>query len=131
MPIKVRLGVNTGEALVRLDVDPRSGEGFVLGDTLNTAARLETAAPIMSVAVGERTYRASASAIDFEQLDPIVAKGKVDEAARSPPGSRATTTRVDAHERSSERAAVARRPSPDQPSGVQASRGRASTRRGT
>ena len=50
--IEVRIGVNTGEALVRLDVDPRSGEGFATGDTMNTAARLEAAAPVMGVAVG-------------------------------------------------------------------------------
>jgi class 3 adenylate cyclase len=42
----VRIGVNTGEAPVRLDVDPRSGEGFATGDTMNTAARLEAAAPL-------------------------------------------------------------------------------------
>ena len=53
--IEVRIGVNTGEALVRLDVDPRSGEGFATGDTMNTAARLEAAAPLMGVAVGEAT----------------------------------------------------------------------------
>ena len=54
--IEVRIGVNTGEAFVRLDVDPRSGEGFATGDTMNTAARLEAAAPVMGVAVGEATY---------------------------------------------------------------------------
>ena len=58
--IEVRIGVNTGEALVRLDVDPRSGEGFATGDTMNTAARLEAAAPVMGVAVGAATHRASA-----------------------------------------------------------------------
>ena len=57
--IEVRIGVNTGEALVRLDVDPRSGEGFATGDTMNTAARLEAAAPVMGVAVGAGTFRAS------------------------------------------------------------------------
>ena len=37
LPIEVRIGINTGEALVRLDVDPGSGEGFATGDTMNTA----------------------------------------------------------------------------------------------
>ena len=74
--IEVRIGVNTGEALVRLDIDPRSGEGFATGDTMNTAARLEAAAPIMGVAVGARTHRASAAAIVFEKLPAISAKGK-------------------------------------------------------
>ena len=74
--VEVRIGVNTGEALVRLDVDPRSGEGFVTGDTMNTAARLEGAAPVMGVAVGVQTYRATDGAIDYEELAPIAAKGK-------------------------------------------------------
>ncbi len=78
LDIKVRTGVNTGEALVRLDVDPRSGEGFATGDTLNTAARLEAAAPVMGVAVGAGTYRATADAIVYEELEPVHAKGKAE-----------------------------------------------------
>jgi class 3 adenylate cyclase/tetratricopeptide (TPR) repeat protein len=78
LAIEVRIGVNTGEALVRLDVDPRSGEGFATGDTMNTAARLEAGAPVMGVAVGEATHRASAHAILFEELEPISAKGKAE-----------------------------------------------------
>ena len=74
--IEVRIGVNTGEALVRLDVDPRSGEGFATGDTMNTAARLEAAAPVMGVAVGAATHGASARAIVYEELAPISAKGQ-------------------------------------------------------
>jgi class 3 adenylate cyclase len=76
--IEVRIGVNTGEALVRLDVDPRSGEGFATGDTMNTAARLEAAAPVMGVAVGAGTFKASSEAIVYEGLDPISAKGKAE-----------------------------------------------------
>jgi class 3 adenylate cyclase len=76
--IEVRIGINTGEALVRLDVDPRSGEGFATGDTMNTAARLEAAAPVMGVAVGAVTYRASDEAIAYEALAPIAAKGKAE-----------------------------------------------------
>jgi tetratricopeptide (TPR) repeat protein len=68
--------VNTGEALVRLDVDPRSGEGFATGDTMNTAARLEAAAPVMGVAVGAKTHKASEGGIVYEELAPIAAKGK-------------------------------------------------------
>ena len=44
-PLMARVGVNTGHALVRLDVDPASGEGFQAGDAVNTAARLQTVAP--------------------------------------------------------------------------------------
>ena len=79
--IEVRIGVNTGEALVRLDVDPRSGQGFATGDTMNTAARLEAAAPVMGVAVGASTYGATRTQIIYEGLEPIVAKGKVEPVA--------------------------------------------------
>lgn len=76
LELEVRIGINTGEALVRLDVDPRSGEGFATGDCLNTAARLEAAAPVMAVVVGEATHAACARAIAFEALEAIPAKGK-------------------------------------------------------
>ena len=55
--VEVRVGINTGESLVRLDVDPVSGEGFLTGDAVNVAARLQSAAPPMAVAVGEGRQR--------------------------------------------------------------------------
>ncbi len=76
LDVAVRIGVNTGEALVRLDVDPRLGEGFATGDALNTAARLESAAPVMGVAVGAQTHDASEHAIAYQPLPDVVAKGK-------------------------------------------------------
>ena len=48
----MRIGINTGEALVRLNDTPGSGEGFLTGDAVNVAARLEAAAPPMGVVVG-------------------------------------------------------------------------------
>jgi len=75
-PLEVRVGVNTGEALVRLDVTPGSGEGFLTGDAVNTAARLQAAAPAGGVAVGALTHELSQRVIEYGQLPPIVAKGK-------------------------------------------------------
>src|SRR5881409_3156700 len=43
--LEVRIGVNTGEALVKLGVRPETGEGMAAGDVVNTAARLQAAAP--------------------------------------------------------------------------------------
>ena len=80
-PLQVRVGVNTGEALVRLDVTPGSGEGFLTGDAVNTAARLQAAAPPGGVAVGAATHSLSASVIVYEQLPPVVAKGKAEPVA--------------------------------------------------
>ena len=78
LDIQVRIGVNTGEALVRLDTDPRLGEGFATGDAMNTAARIEAAAPVMGVAVGALTLQASQGAIVYEELEAISAKGKAE-----------------------------------------------------
>ena len=74
--VGVRIAVNTGEALVSLDARPSEGEGMVAGDVVNTAARLQSAAPVGGVLVGEATYRATKHVIDYEAAEPVVAKGK-------------------------------------------------------
>jgi class 3 adenylate cyclase/tetratricopeptide (TPR) repeat protein len=76
LDLHVRIGVNTGEALVSLDANPSLGESIASGDVVNTAARLQTAAPIDGVVVGEVTYRATRDVVDYEQLPPAEAKGK-------------------------------------------------------
>ena len=55
---RVRIGVNTGEALVALGARPELGEGMATGDVVNTAARLQ-AARRDGVVVDETTYRAT------------------------------------------------------------------------
>ena len=75
-PVEVRVGVNTGEALVRLDVDPASGEGFLTGDAVNVAARLQSAAPPMAVAVGAATHAATENVFAFDACHPVALKGK-------------------------------------------------------
>src|SRR5213595_42938 len=74
--LQVRIAVNTGEALVLLDARPAEGEGMAAGDVVNTAARLQTAAPVNGVLVGESTYRATRHVIEYAARDPVVAKGK-------------------------------------------------------
>ena len=75
-PLEVRVGVNTGEALVRLDVTPGSGEGFLTGDAVNTAARLQAAAPPGGVVVGELTHALTEKAFVYEALESLALKGK-------------------------------------------------------
>jgi predicted ATPase/class 3 adenylate cyclase len=74
--LELRVGVTTGEALVRLDANPAEGEGMASGDVVNTAARLQTAAPVNGVLVDETTYRATRASIDYEEAEPVEAKGK-------------------------------------------------------
>jgi class 3 adenylate cyclase len=76
--LHVRIGINTGEALVAIGADPRSGEGMVSGDVVNTAARLQSGGPVDGVLVGEATANACARQIVFEPHDSIVAKGKAE-----------------------------------------------------
>jgi class 3 adenylate cyclase len=80
-PIQVRLAVNTGEALIMLGARPSEGEGMAAGDVLNTAARLQTAAPVNGILVGERTYRATRRVIEYREAGPVHAKGKKEQVA--------------------------------------------------
>src|SRR5919198_5235749 len=47
--LQVRIAVNTGEALVRLGASAAEGEGMASGDVVNTASRLQSAAPVNGV----------------------------------------------------------------------------------
>jgi class 3 adenylate cyclase len=76
LDLKVRIAVNSGEALVIVDARPALGEAVVTGDVVNTAARLQTAAPVGGVLVGEETYRATRDAILYSPAEPVEAKGK-------------------------------------------------------
>jgi class 3 adenylate cyclase/tetratricopeptide (TPR) repeat protein len=74
--LQVRIAVNTGEALVLLGARPAEGEGMAAGDVVNTAARLQSAAPVNGVLVGESTYRATRHVIEYRETEPVLAKGK-------------------------------------------------------
>ena len=76
LDLQVRIAVNTGEALVSLAANAAQGEGIVAGDVVNTAARLQSAAPPNGIIVGEETYLATRSTIDYEEAEPVIAKGK-------------------------------------------------------
>ena len=74
--LEVRIAVNTGEAIVELEARPGHGEAMVAGDVVNTAARLQSAAPVGAVLVGEETYAATRNAIEYRPAQPVLAKGK-------------------------------------------------------
>jgi class 3 adenylate cyclase len=74
--LPIRIGINTGEAIVALDARSRVGEGMVAGDVVNTAARLQASAPTNAILVGHETYRCTSSTIDYEPLPPLDVKGK-------------------------------------------------------
>jgi class 3 adenylate cyclase/tetratricopeptide (TPR) repeat protein len=74
--VESRIAVHTGEALVALDARADEGEALVVGDVVNSAARLQTAAAVNGVLVGEATFRATQQMIEYRQLAPVAAKGK-------------------------------------------------------
>ncbi len=74
--LHVRVGVTTGEALVALGANPQAGEGMATGDVVNTAARLQSAAPADGVLVDAATHRATDRSIRYADAGPITAKGK-------------------------------------------------------
>jgi class 3 adenylate cyclase/tetratricopeptide (TPR) repeat protein len=74
--LHLRLAVTTGEALVALGARPSEGEGMAAGDVVNTAARLQAAAPVDGILVDETTYRATNTLIDYRPAEPVEAKGK-------------------------------------------------------
>jgi class 3 adenylate cyclase/tetratricopeptide (TPR) repeat protein len=76
LDLHVRIGINTGEVLVLLRADPLQGEGMAAGDVVNTAARLQGAAPVDGILVGEATHRATDRAIEYRAAEAVDAKGK-------------------------------------------------------
>ena len=76
LDLHVRVGVTTGEALVALDARPVEGEGMASGDVVNTAARLQAAAPVDGVLVDEATWWATSRVIAYRPVEAVTAKGK-------------------------------------------------------
>jgi len=76
--LQVRIGINTGEAVVAVGARPERGEGLVTGDVVNTAARIQTVAPVNGVAVSEQTYRTTSHVFEYEPLTPVSVKGKTE-----------------------------------------------------
>jgi class 3 adenylate cyclase len=99
LDLQVRLAVNTGEAIVSLGARAEAGEGMVAGDVVNTASRLQTAAPTNGILVGEETQRATRSLLVYEEAEAVTVKGKsaplrvwLALGARTDPGERTLST---------------------------------------
>ena len=75
LDLAARAAVNTGEAIVSVE-HARAGGALATGDVVNTAARLQTAAPAGHLVVGADTYRATRNVIRYDPLEPVNAKGK-------------------------------------------------------
>src|SRR5256714_5694917 len=78
LDLHIRIGINTGEALIMLGARPSEGEWSAAGDVLNTAARIQSAAPTDGILVGRTTYLATKDAFFFKAAEPVQAKGKAE-----------------------------------------------------
>jgi AAA ATPase domain/Adenylate and Guanylate cyclase catalytic domain len=70
--LRLRAGVLTGEAAVAIGAE---GQGMVTGDLVNTASRIQAAAP-GTVLVGDSTHRATQAAIAYAAAGERELKGK-------------------------------------------------------
>jgi class 3 adenylate cyclase/tetratricopeptide (TPR) repeat protein len=71
--LQIRIGVNTGEVLA--SVEPQPGDPMVTGDTVNVAARLQSAAEPGGILASERTAR-GARGFRFGEAMRLDLKGK-------------------------------------------------------
>jgi class 3 adenylate cyclase/alpha-D-ribose 1-methylphosphonate 5-triphosphate synthase subunit PhnG len=76
LELAVRVGICTGEALVARDARVSEGEALVTGDVVNTAMRLQTAAPSGRIVVSTATRARVGRRFALRELPTIDAKGK-------------------------------------------------------
>lgn len=73
--LQARGGIVTGETAVTIG---KVAEGMVLGDTVNSASRVQSAAEPNSLLVDRATWSAASGSIAFEEIGALTLKGKED-----------------------------------------------------
>jgi class 3 adenylate cyclase/tetratricopeptide (TPR) repeat protein len=71
--LELRIGINTGEVA---GIDGTTGHGFVSGDAVNTAARLQSQAPPGGIVLGAQTRRLVEGAVRLRNHGLVEVKGK-------------------------------------------------------
>lgn len=96
--IRMRVGINTGEVLVG---KVAGTEYTAMGDVVNTASRLQAAAPPGGILVGNATYLLTSQAIRFEPVGELEPRGREQSVktwlaleATAPPGTRPRRNRA-------------------------------------
>ncbi|HEU5192496.1 MAG TPA: adenylate/guanylate cyclase domain-containing protein [Methylomirabilota bacterium] len=79
-PVSLHVGVHTGPVVAgSLGGGAGAGGAYaVTGDTVNTTARLLSAAPADTILVSDTTYALTRHHFAFEPADPVAAKGKAE-----------------------------------------------------
>src|SRR5712691_3070092 len=78
LQMRMRIGINTGEVLAGRVGAGQAGQYTVMGDAVNLASRLEHAARVGHVLVGETTHRFTRHVIRYVALPPIAIRGKAE-----------------------------------------------------
>ncbi|HYK98395.1 MAG TPA: tetratricopeptide repeat protein [Candidatus Acidoferrales bacterium] len=76
--LSLRIGVNTGEVVAGMLAGDVQAAYTVVGDAVNTAQRIESAAPVGQVVVSATTRRLAIHSFEFEALPPVQLKGKTE-----------------------------------------------------
>nr|WP_232323651.1 adenylate/guanylate cyclase domain-containing protein [Catenuloplanes japonicus] len=74
--LRFRVGIATGEALVNLTAAHDGGQAIVAGDLVNTASRLQSAAPTDGVLTDEDTYLSTKGEIEYVAQPTTTLKGR-------------------------------------------------------
>ena len=74
-PLKIRVGINTGEVVVGNMGTRKKLAYTVLGSDVNLANRLESNAPVEGIMISKRTYKLIKDQIPAEPHEPVLVKG--------------------------------------------------------
>jgi class 3 adenylate cyclase len=78
--LAMRTGIHTGLAMISLLSEEQAGKEskdfVIVGDTVNVASRLQTAAPEGGILISHETYRLVRGIFDIQPQGPLQVKGK-------------------------------------------------------
>ncbi|MFI7547521.1 adenylate/guanylate cyclase domain-containing protein [Actinoplanes sp. NPDC049599] len=75
-PVRTRVGLATGDAIVDLEQTREGGYGMVSGSVVSTAARLQAYAPHDTVVVCAATRGVTDHAVAYQEMPPVSVAGK-------------------------------------------------------
>ena len=85
LPMRLKIGVCTGQVYAGIIGSEREKEYTVIGDAVNTAARLMATAERNQPVISERTKKLVEDSFEFKELPPVKVKGKSQPLARYVP----------------------------------------------